>query len=137
MFFQWRQSRAGAEKYHSAMVPHAGTDTDVWRGTVELGRTLRALGEVRGSRVAARAALVVDYPAWWAAELGSHPTQDLRYMDEVRSWYRALWEQGVTVDTVTPHADLDGYDLVVVPTLYLVDDDGAANVARAARRGAT
>ncbi|MBF6842061.1 beta-galactosidase, partial [Acinetobacter baumannii] len=60
MFFQWRQSRAGAEKYHSAMVPHAGTDTDVWRGTVELGRTLRALGEVRGSRVAARAALVVD-----------------------------------------------------------------------------
>ncbi|WP_402377797.1 beta-galactosidase [Isoptericola rhizosphaerae] len=137
MFFQWRQSRAGAEKYHSAMVPHAGTDTDVWRGTVELGRTLRALGEVRGSRVAARAALVVDYPAWWAAELGSHPTQDLRYMDEVRSWYTVLWEQGVTVDTVTPHADLDGYDLVVVPTLYLVDDDGAANVARAARRGAT
>ena len=137
MFFQWRQSRAGAEKYHSAMVPHAGTDTDVWRGTVELGRTLRALGEVRGSRVAARAALVVDYPAWWAAELGSHPTQDLRYMDEVRSWYTALWEQGVTVDTVTPHTDLDGYDLVVVPTLYLVDDDGAANVARAARRGAT
>jgi beta-galactosidase len=22
MFFQWRQSRAGAEKFHSAMVPH-------------------------------------------------------------------------------------------------------------------
>ncbi|MCK0118604.1 beta-galactosidase [Isoptericola sp. S6320L] len=137
MFFQWRQSRAGAEKFHSAMVPHAGTDTDVWRGTVELGRTLRALGEVRGSRVAARAALVVDYPAWWAAELDSHPTQDLRYMDEVRSWYTALWEQGVTVDTVTPDADLDGYDLVVVPTLYLVDDAGAANLARAAERGAT
>src|SRR4029079_7257097 len=26
MFFQWRQSRRGAEKFHSAMVPHAGTD---------------------------------------------------------------------------------------------------------------
>ena len=25
MFFQWRQSAAGAEKFHSAMLPHAGT----------------------------------------------------------------------------------------------------------------
>jgi beta-galactosidase len=137
MFFQWRQSRAGAEKYHSAMLPHAGTDTDVWRGTVELGATLQRLAEVRGSRVTSRAALVVDYPAWWAAELDSHPTQDLRYMDEVRAWYSALWHRGVTVDTVPPHADLDAYDLVVAPTLYLVDDAGAANVARAAERGAT
>ncbi|GAA1976285.1 beta-galactosidase [Isoptericola halotolerans] len=137
MFFQWRQSRAGAEKFHSAMLPHAGTDTDVWRGTVELGGVLQSLGEVRGSRVEARAALLVDYPAWWAAELDSHPTQDLRYMDEVRSWYSALWRLGVSVDVVPPRADLDGYDLVVAPTLYLVEDEAAANVAAAAERGAT
>ncbi|WP_402462471.1 beta-galactosidase [Isoptericola aurantiacus] len=136
MFFQWRQSQAGAEKYHSAMLPHAGTDSAVWRSTVELGATLGRLAEVRGSRVAARAALVVDYPAWWAAELDSHPTQDLRYMDEVRAWYTALWNRGVTVDVVTPRTDLDDYDLVVVPTLYLVDDAGAANLASAAERGA-
>ena len=29
MFFQWRQSKAGAEKYHSAMVPHVPTETPV------------------------------------------------------------------------------------------------------------
>jgi beta-galactosidase len=137
MFFQWRQSKAGAEKFHSAMFPHAGEDSDVWRSTVELGQALTRIGEVRGSRVRSRAALVVDYPAWWASELDSHPTQVLRYMDEVRAWHAALWEQGITVDTVTPRADLDGYDLVVVPTLYLVDDAGAANLAAAAERGAT
>jgi beta-galactosidase len=137
MFFQWRQSKAGAEKFHSAMFPHAGEDSDVWRGTVELGQALTRIGEVRGSRVRSRAALVVDYPAWWASELDSHPTQQLRYMDEVRAWHAALWAQGITVDTVTPRADLAGYDLVVVPTLYLVDDAGAANLAAAAERGAT
>ena len=31
MFFQWRQSRRGAERFHSAMLPHAGTDTETWR----------------------------------------------------------------------------------------------------------
>src|SRR5699024_11666246 len=79
MFFQWRQSRAGAEKYHSAMVPHAGKDTDVWRGTVALGRALEALAPVHGSRVLSRVALVMDYPSWWTSELDSHPTQALRY----------------------------------------------------------
>src|SRR5262249_7864104 len=30
-FFQWRQSAAGAEKYHSAMVPHAGVESALFR----------------------------------------------------------------------------------------------------------
>ncbi|WP_265520428.1 beta-galactosidase [Oerskovia flava] len=137
MFFQWRQSAAGAEKYHSAMVPHAGQDTDVWRRTVELGRALEALAEVRGSRVEARAAICFDYPAWWGAELDSHPTQALRYPDEVLAWYRALWDAGVTVDVVRPGADLSGYRLVIAPTLYLVTDADAANLAAAADAGAT
>jgi len=137
MFFQWRQSAAGAEKYHSAMLPHAGTDSDVWRSTVALGSALRAVGELRGSRVRAEAAIVFDYPAWWGTELDSHPSADVTYPDRVLAHYRALWRQGVTVDVVRPGADLSGYRLVVVPTLYLVTDADAANVAEAAERGAT
>lgn len=48
-FFQWRQSAAGAEKYHSAMVPHAGEDSQLFRDVVELGRTLEALAPLGGS----------------------------------------------------------------------------------------
>src|SRR5689334_2015762 len=48
-FFQWRQSAAGAEKYHSAMVPHAGADSDLFRAVAELGATLKALAPVAGS----------------------------------------------------------------------------------------
>ena len=40
MFFQWRQSKAGAEKHHSGMVPHGGTDTRVWREVKALGNEL-------------------------------------------------------------------------------------------------
>lgn len=137
MFFQWRQSAAGSEKYHSAMLPHAGTDTDVWRGTVELGEALRAIGEVRGSRVQSDVALVWDYPAWWGAELDSHPSTDVSYQERMLAHYRALWERHVSVDVVRPSADLSRYRLVVVPTLYLVTDADAANIAAAAAAGAT
>ncbi|MEK8107313.1 beta-galactosidase [Micromonospora sp. M12] len=50
LFFQWRASRAGAEKFHSALVPHAGPNTKVFREVCQLGADLKALAEVRGSR---------------------------------------------------------------------------------------
>lgn len=135
MFFQWRQSRAGAEKFHSAMVPHAGTDSAVWRNTVALGDALRSLAPVRGSRVEAPAALVFDYATWWALELDSHPNNTLAYAELVLGWYKALWYEGIAIDIVPPSADLSRYDLVVAPHLYLVTDADAANLAGVAERG--
>lgn len=128
LFFQWRASRAGAEKFHSGLVPHAGTDTKVWREVVELGRILDAVGEVAGSTVRADVAMLYDWQAWWAAELDSHPVADLSYHDRMDAIYRALWDTGVTTDFVHPSADLDRYRLVIVPTLYLVDNATVGNL---------
>lgn len=138
MFFQFRAAKAGAEKFHSALVPHAGTDSVIWRDSVHLGQVLHSLRSVAGSTVEpARVALVFDYQAWWATELDSHPSQDVTYPDRIRALYRELWYRGVAVDIVQPTGDLAGYDLVLVPTLYLVTDEGAENIAGAAEAGAT
>ncbi|MEE2522229.1 beta-galactosidase [Pseudarthrobacter sp. J75] len=137
MFFQWRQSFAGSEKFHSAMVPHAGRDTKVWREVVELGDALKKLAPVRGSRVQSRVAIVFDYEAWWASEIDSKPSQDVKYLTAMRAFHRALVLRGVSVDLVHPSASLDGYDLVLVCTLYSVTDSAAASIAAAAARGAT
>jgi beta-galactosidase len=120
-FFQWRQSRAGAEKYHSAMVPHAGEDTEVFRGVAALGETLKRLAPVAGTaRTPARAAIVFDWDSWWASEQDSHPTERLRYKQEALDWYTAFLTLGVRADVVPSHGALDGYDLVVAPILHMV-----------------
>jgi len=134
-FFQWRASRAGAEKYHSALVPHAGTDTRLWREVVELGRTLEAIGEVAGSRVRADVAILFDWEARWAAELDSHPSRDVTYLDLMQRIYRALWDLGVTVDLVHPGSDLSSYRMVVAPTLYLTTDSTAAELRSYVEQG--
>jgi beta-galactosidase len=136
-FFQWRASRAGAEKFHSGLVPHAGTSSRLWREVVELGATLRAIGEVAGSTVRGDVAMVVDWDARWAAELDSHPTADLAYLDRHHALYRALWDAGVTVDMVRPEGDLGNYRLVLVPTLYLTTDAAAENLRRYVDGGGT
>ena len=49
MFFQWRQSRAGAEKFHSAMVPHGPVESSpAWKEAKQLGQ--RAARPRRGVR---------------------------------------------------------------------------------------
>ncbi|GAA2434613.1 beta-galactosidase [Streptomyces macrosporus] len=120
-FFQWRQSAAGAEKYHSAMVPHAGPDSDVFRSVVDLGRVLRELAPVVGSgRAPAPAAIVFDWESWWACEQDSHPTSRLRYRQEALDWYSAFLALGVRADVVPVGTELDGYGLVVAPVLHMV-----------------
>ncbi|MCF0091732.1 beta-galactosidase [Micromonospora sp. MH99] len=137
LFFQWRASRAGAEKFHSALLPHAGPDTKVFREVSQLGADLKALAEIRGSRVDADVAILFDWEAWWAVELDSHPSADVTYADRINALYGALWRAGVTADIVHPSADLSGYRLVLVPTLYLVRDADTEALHRFVEGGGT
>lgn len=122
-FFQWRQSAAGAEKYHSAMVPHAGPDSDVFRSAAALGATLRDLAPVAGAtREQAPAAIVFHWESWWAAEADSHPTDRLRYRQEALDWYTAFLNLGIRADVVPLGTSLDGYSLVVAPMLHMVTE---------------
>ncbi|MEU4675670.1 beta-galactosidase [Micromonospora sp. NPDC023737] len=137
LFFQWRASRAGAEKFHSALVPHAGPETKVFREVCRLGADLEALAEIRGSRVDAQVAILFDYEAWWGVELDSHPSADVTYLDRITALYDSLWRTGITVDVVHPSADLDRYRLVLVPTLYLTRDADTAALRRFVESGGT
>jgi len=134
-FFQWRQSAFGAERFHSALVPHAGPDTRLHRAVRAHGAELRGLGRVVGARVEARAALAFDWSSWWAAEEPAAPSERLRVLDQLLAYYRPLWRAGIAVDVVHPGMDLSGYDLVVAPQLYLVDDDGVRTLRGVVARG--
>lgn len=135
LFFQWRQSRAGAEKFHSAMLPHAGTGTRSWGEVTELGSRLGALGaqgqlpSAPAGGTDARVALVFDWENWWAVEASDHPMNELDYVAVVQRWYRALHRRHVQVDIVPPE-QVDGrYSLAIAPLLYLLRDEGAAALA--------
>jgi len=140
-FFQWRQSLAGAEKFHSAMLPHAGEDSTVFRSVARFGRELGSLAEVAGSRTAqARIGILFDWDSWWASELDSHPTELLRYKAEAMAWYTAALANGLQADIVPARSVLSGpglagYDVVIAPMLYVVPQPLADALADYARTG--
>jgi beta-galactosidase len=137
LFFQWRASRSGAEKFHSAMLPHAGTDSRVWREVVDLGADLAKLGSVKGSEVSAEVALLYDLESIWAQELEWRPSEDLDPRERIRAYYERLWRDGVTVDLAPPSADLSAYKLVVAPASYLLSTADAANLTSYVENGGT
>jgi beta-galactosidase len=137
LFFQWRAALRGAEKFHSTMLPHGGTDTRLWRDVVALGADLTALAPLRGTRVAADVAVLWDWQSWWALELEWRPSVDLSYRDRLDAFYAQLWRDHLTVDFVHPEADLSGYRLVVAPSLYLTTPAAAAGLRSYVEDGGT
>ncbi|WP_405151939.1 beta-galactosidase [Sphaerisporangium sp. NBC_01403] len=138
MFFQWRASRGGAELWHGGMVPHAGPGSRVFREIRDLGRLLPRLAEVPGdAAVLADAAILWDPESWWALESPGLPSREAGYLDALHQAHRVLWRGGVTADFAHPSSDLRAYPVVLVPSLYLVSDATARNLARYVEHGGT
>ena len=78
-FFQLRRSRGACEKFHGAVISHAGTeDTRVFREVQELGKELEALsGLIPGSRNESKAGIIFDWDNYWGLEYTSGPSIDL------------------------------------------------------------
>ncbi|MFT4258989.1 MAG: beta-galactosidase [Microbacterium sp.] len=137
LFFQWRAGRSGAEKFHSAMLPHAGRDSRVFREVVELGADLKALAEVQGSTVEAEVAVLWDFESFWAQDLEWRPSEDVAHAAQVRRFYEQLWRDGITADFALPGHDLSRYKLVIVPAQYLLTAADAANLTAYVENGGT
>jgi beta-galactosidase len=138
MFFQWRQSKAGAEKFHSAMVPHGPTENSrSWREVSLLGAELGRLDELLGARGVAETAILLDWESWWALELDSKPSAAVRMREGLYSFYKPLYEAKIPVDFAHPGSDLSTYRLVIAPNLYLVTDDPVDNILQYVSDGGT
>lgn len=137
-YFQWRQSRQGAEKFHSGMVGHAGEHGRTHQEVVQLGADLARLGpHVAGGTVGADIAVLHDWHAWWAADQEARPSTRVDHADVLRAWHRALWRGGLTTDFAHPEDDLTPYGVVVVPQLYALTDAAVDNLLAHVRGGGT
>ncbi len=138
MFFQWRQSRKGAEKFHSAMINAWGDEQSrVYREVVQLGNELAGLAELLDATVPAQVAIVFDYENWWAVEFEQQPSVALQYLEQIRNFYEPLFAMNIPVRFVAATADLKPYQLVIAPLLYMVKPGVAERIERYVAEGGT
>src|SRR6266566_1510637 len=137
MYFQWRQSQGGAEKFHSAFVPHEGSERGrIFRQAAQIGAEFQRISpEVVGSRIQAEVAIVMDWHNWWAVEYLPGPSDRLHYLEQIQTCYHALHRLNVPIDIVQPDSDLSRYRLVIAPLLYMLRPEIARSLERFVAQG--
>ena len=139
LYFQWRQSPGGIEKYHGAVLEHHGrADSRVFREVSALGAELAALGSATvGGRTPARVAVIFDWSSWWALSVTAGPRRDLDYPAAVLPYYAALHAAGIPTEVIGLDADLARYDVIIAPWTTMLTVAQAARIKDRVSAGAT
>jgi beta-galactosidase len=137
LFFQVRQSKGACEKYHAALIPHAGhLNTRTGRELIALGRELESISDkIPGTKVHCSVALVMNWDNWWSVEYSSGPSIDLNYFEILHKYYKVLNALNVQVDIVQPGDDFTSYSLVVAPVLNMLSSKDQENIERYVESG--
>ncbi|WP_085523023.1 beta-galactosidase [Tuberibacillus sp. Marseille-P3662] len=139
LFFQLRRSIGACEKFHGAVIEHAGHEhTRVFRETSALGKELQTLSDrLLDARVNAKIAIVFDWENRWAVNLSSGPSVALDYVNEVHKYYDALYQLNIQTDMIGVDEDLSQYDIVIAPVLYMIKSGYAQKIKSFVKAGGT
>lgn len=123
-FFQLRRSVGGCEKFHGAVIAHAGTEnTRVFREVSQLGMELKNLGDqFLGADNASSVGMIFDWDNYWAFEYTSGPNQDLKYVDQLQRYYEYFYRNNIMVDMVPADGEFSKYKILAAPVLYMVKE---------------
>ncbi len=137
VFFRWRTARFGTEQYWSGLLDQHGQPGRRYDEIKRMGAELRKIGDsILGTNVKAQVAIIQSYDSRFAFQVQPNH-HDFHYDDHITDLYRIFFSKNITLDVVSPQADLSAYKLVVVPALHIVTNTIAGSLASYVRGGGT
>lgn len=120
-FFQIRRSIGACEKFHGAVIDHAGRDdTRVFLEVEKLGDELEQLGNVfLEGQIPADTAILFDWDNWWALEYSAGPSIRMKYLDAIKDYYTAAFEYNIPIDIISMEDIFNSYKVIIAPLLYM------------------
>lgn len=137
MFFQMRQNLGESEKYHGAIINHAGDrDTRILKELQQLGNELKFLSEEElGYPQKSKIALVFDWEDWWAIEMTDGPSRHLNYVNTLRKYHKYFFDRNINVDIVSEKDSFENYDCILAPLKHMMSDEYAFKIRQFVRQG--
>ncbi|MBM7066283.1 beta-galactosidase [Actibacterium sp. 188UL27-1] len=120
-YFRWRQAPMAQEQMHAALIRPDNEDAPVMEEIAQLAQEVVQLKD--NTPLQARIGIVFDYVSAWAWQVQPHGA-DFDYFRLVFEVYRTLRKLGQNIDILPPdQSDLSGYDLVLAPGLFELDQN--------------
>ncbi len=134
-YWQWRSALNGQEQYHGTLVGADGTPVPVYKEVSQLGQEFSKVQEAfRGTAPRSEVALLYSYDSHWAIQFQKH-NQKYDDIGLLKSYYRALRKLTQSVDVISANSPLEGYKLVVAPSLNVLPEDIAKHLLNYVRSG--
>jgi len=119
-YFRWRQAPFAQEQMHAGLLRPDDQPAPAYEEAKQASNDLKKTAATKTKQ--ADVALVFSYDAQWMFE--THPQgAGWSYQRLCYEWYAVLRIFGLNVDFVPPGRNLDGYKLIVAPSLPHVSDE--------------
>jgi beta-galactosidase len=120
LYWQWRSALNGQEQYHGCLVGPDGQPLPLYEEVRQIGREFaRASAALSGTVPRADVAILTTYESRWAIDFQPH-TKSYDQQAVLLDYYRAVDDLIHHVDIVQASAPLEGYKLVLAPSLNVI-----------------
>jgi beta-galactosidase len=140
LYFLWRPSRIGTEKFHGAVLPHhlEGGSQRMFREISQIGEELKLLAPaLKDTRVVADVCILYSHDNDWALQQPNQPNKHFNLREHIQLIYNAFHDRNIPVDFARPSDDLFDYKLVVAPSLHLLSAGEADRLKLYVQNGGT
>ena len=137
LYWQWRPAAGGQEQYHGAILDQSGQPRPLYQEIQQLGQDFKTASDVlAGSVIKSEVALLNSYDSRWSIHWQRHH-QGFSYEAHFNNYYSPLAKCNLDVDVISADEPLDGYTLVIAPSLLILNDKRLEHLKEFVKRGGT
>ncbi len=122
IYFRWRPCRFGDEQFHGGVLRHDGSrESPAYQEVKRVGKELEEMETaIDGTEVNSDVGLLFSFEQNWSMETYRFHSP-LDYMEEIMSYYRALFDANINVKFVSPEQNFEDLTLLIAPVLPMVN----------------
>lgn len=138
IFFPFRSFESGHEHLMAGILESDNVKREKYKEIQKTCEELQNIYLKTGKIIpSSKAAIIRDFNSDWVFDTGYTFNPDLKYRRAVFEYYKALRQNGVMTDVISPKNSFEGYDLIVVPYQVFISPELVLRLQKAAERGAS
>lgn len=139
LYYHWRQSRIGNEKFFGAVVPHHfQQNSRAFKEICQIGEEIKLLAPaLKDTKIVAEACILYTHDNDWVLQQPMQPNKHFNLREHIQLIYNALHDRNISVDFARPSEDLSKYRIVFAPSLHLLSGSEADMLKLYVQNGGT
>jgi len=137
LYWQWRSAPGGQEQLHGSLIGADGNPRPFYSEAAQIGADFAKISEaMQGTTPVSEVAMLHSYDSRWSINAQRHH-KDFDPIKHFLHYYAPLAQRNVSVDVLSAEASLEGYKLVILPSLVVLPEKTIENLTAFVEAGGT